>query len=897
MIDDLLRTKLMLPRLPGGLVARTSLIERLDAGLEKKLTLVSAPTGFGKSTLVGLWLGQRQIPCAWLTLDAGDNDPVRFWRYFAQACRDFDPGLGKELLSALRTQQQPAFQALLTGFMNELSQRAEQAVLVLENFEAITSQEVMVSLSFLIDHLPPTLHLVLIARSTANHTLALPLLRARGELNELHAADLRFSRAEIESFLQQSVAAPLSRAAIDPLEAKMEGWPAGLRLVILSMQDAVLSGEVERRIAEFSGEHRYVQEYLEREVIDRQAEPLRSFILQTCFLDRLTADLCNTVTGRSDSAALLQQLHQANLFLGLLQSNSGQHWYRYQGLFAETARHIARQRWGTAAVQAIQEKAGSWYAQHGLVEEAIETALAAQEYVQAANFIEQFIQERGRNEILSLRRWSEQLPQAVLDEHPAICFYFALALLFSLDRYAPETAARLQPLLKCAENGWTQQGNAGRVGEVEAARATVAWWQGDLMSSFAHTRRALDLLPEDEIYWRGISLMTVGFELVLEGQFISAQERTLEARALCGASQNLHGVLAALNILGDIAFEQGEMDQASVYFQQVQRDAVGGEEMLDDQALAWWGLGRIAYERNDLREAEACAQQAYEIGGRRSDASMRLHAGLLLANVQQARGDSGAALAQFDQLAAEIGHPFLIREMQTARARLALANGDTETLRHWSAGLSAQNAWVSGVQQAQEALLVARAQIAAGQGVQVLAAVESLRAAAHTRGWVRGEIEALCVEALAYFAQGESQKSDRALLSALALAQPRDFRRMLLDEGDGMARLLQAAAPRLTRRVLSLYVTVLLQAFPAGSGKRETPSAALPEGAALIEPLSGQEMRVLRLLAAGLSNPEIAQELVVSINTIKTQVRSIYRKLNVETRQDAREAARALKLW
>ncbi len=713
---DLLHTKLAPPRPPSGasnggpstLVSRPTLIDRLEAGLARKVTLISAPAGSGKTTLISEWLARQAQPAAWVALDAGDNDPVRFWRYVITACRTFDAALGRSALAALRMSPVSSLEGMLTPFINELAQLSDRLVLILEDYHTITSREVHESLAFLIDHLPGTLHVLIMTRSEPD--LPLARLRARNELTEFTGADLRFSLEEIQTFLQKTLHASPPAEVLKKLEEQTEGWPAGLRLITLALHDQSDARQAEEFLATFSGGHRYVLEYLVGEVIATQSETVQGFLLQTSMLNRLTGSLCEAVTGRADSALLLAQLERDNLFVIPLGDDGRHAWYRYHALFAEALRHMARRRLGDSGVQALIEKAGQWYEAHGLIAEAIEAALAAPDFERAAALIEQSIERRGTNELYTLGRWAAQLPEAVLYAHPILCLNYALVLLFTSDRYAPATMARLEVPLRRAEEVWRKESNDARLGQVFALRSIAGLWQGDLAHAFAQAREALELLPDHDVFWRGASLLNVSLEEMLNGRIATAQQLLIETRALCGAAQNIHGVLAATYGLGEACAWQGEFDQASQLYQQVLAEAVGGEEMLDDQAVAWLGLAAIAYERNELDSAEQQATRARDLSAQRSNEEEHVHASVLLARIQNARGQTAQAQDLLRALAARTQRARLLFEIQLWQAHLALMSGEVETARHWAAAHDQQRA-VPPRQQGQAALLLARLQL------------------------------------------------------------------------------------------------------------------------------------------------------------------------------------------
>jgi LuxR family maltose regulon positive regulatory protein len=891
-IHQLLRTKLAPPRLNGPLVSRLPLLARLDEGMAYKLTLISAPPGFGKTTLVSEWGATRDDPIAWVSLDAGDNDPVRFWRYVITACRAFDATLGKSALAALRASQQPSFEAILTSFINELAELPDRYVLVLDDYHLITSREIHAALTFLLDYFPPALHLILTTRSEP--PLPLARLRVHNELNQLDTTDLRFSLEEIRTFFQETLHLPLSTEAMARFEVRTEGWAAGLRLVALALEGRQDESNAEELLATFTGEDRQVLDYLTGEVLAGQSEAIQEFLLRTSFLNRLTGSLCDELTGRSDSALLLEQLARSNLFLIPLGDEGDERWYRYHTLFGEAMHHQARQRLGEAELQALYDKAAAWHQAHGFLADAVEALSAAHEFERAAALIEQILEQRGCEELHTLRRWVQQMPQDVLEYHAPLCFAYAVALLFTSDRYAPTIATQVEVPLRAAERVWRHEKNAPKLGQVQALRGLVTLWQGDFERSVAYAHESLELLSEDDVMWRGVSLLNVAVEALSEGRINAAQPLTIEARALCEAAQNLHGTLAAMHNLGEVCYWQGDFGQASQYYQHILAQAIGGDEMLDDQANAMIGLGTIALEQNEINSAEGYASQALEFATRRGNEFSLMQATVVLARVQQARGQMSPAAERLQSLAARIRQPPIHREIQSWQARLALARGDPVSVEPWYASLAAHSGRIPRRGQEQEALIAARMHMADEEPEVALELLESWRIDAHKNGRTLSELEILTLEALAYFAQSDVDRARKTLVRALSMAQPRGCQRVFLDEGEAMAALLEAVVPKLDKRPIAMFATLLMRAF--ASAHSTQPTSRQPTSSPLLEPLSPQEQRVLRLLAAGLSNPEIASELVVSTNTIKTQLQSIYRKLNVNNREDASDIARQLNL-
>ena len=536
------------------------------------------------------------------------------------------------------------------------------------------------------------------------------------------------------------------------------------------------------------------------------------------------------------------------------------------------------------------EKASAWYEYHGLFDDAIESALAAKLYERAMLLIEKFNEMHDLSEMHTLSRWLENLPQSELLLHPAICFLFAQIILYSNDRFAPSTAARLEPYLQAAESVWRSQENYSRLGELASFRGTLAWWQSGIEKALEYARRSLELLPESDALWRGNSLLVVSQAALDAGRVLEAQDYVLEARALSGAAQNIYGVLAAAQILSEDFYWQGQMDQAELLNRQILVEAVGDESMLDDQGVASLNQARIAYERDDLEQASQDANHALALGEQRGNQALQVQAGIQLAQIHFAKNEPARALDLLKAPQVSLQNPLLLRELQDAQALLSIRARETTSLAWWLKINSAQDPKPLPMQKERQEFILARLLIAEGRTEEALALLAPWQKDATVHGRLRSRMEAFCLEALAWSAN--PIKAAAALKQALVIGQAHGFRRIFLDEGSRMAELLQASLSMPTNRTLSLYAASLLHSF----FPMIQPDLSAGPSTLGLEPLSQQELRVLRLLVAGLSNPAIAQELVVSTNTIKTQVKSIYHKLNVNSRLQAREMARELKL-
>jgi ATP/maltotriose-dependent transcriptional regulator MalT len=731
--------------------------------------------------------------------------------------------------------------------------------------------------------------------------LPLPRLRAHNDLYELHAADLRFSLEETRTFLGQALPFPLSPEAITRLEARTEGWVAGLRLLTLALQGRKDARDLEHMLLTFTGGHRHILEYLVADVLSSQQEDLQEFLLQTAFLTRLTGSLCNAVTGRNDCEALLEQLDHANLFLIPL-DDVGQ-WYRYHALFAEAMQHEARLRLGEDYLRSLYDKASRWYEEHGLIAEAVEVALTASDFARAAELIERIVgPQSGINELHTLLRWVEQLPKEVLQSHPALSMAYAIALLFTLDRSDPATSLYIQAPLEMAERYWQAEDNRHKLGEVLALRSQLAWWQGDLSQAFAAARRALELPLEQETLWSGTVMLAVGMEETLAGKLDAAQQVALEARSFFEAVENPYGARAATYILGEVSSRRGDLHEAARFYRQEFAEAA--EDPLD-MATALICLAALSYEWNELQRAEQEVSQAFDLGKHRVNEIGKYHAeqvvqvpgSLVLARVLYARGEIVQAqrlLQEMVVLTQERRWPHLHREVLACQAQISISAGDLAAVQRWSTTIALLGEDFRLVQQEREALIVSRLLIARGEAGESLRLLDRWQAEAHAQGRTRSELEIQVLTALAHFACKHLPMARQTLREALALAQAEGYQRLFLDEGEAMATLLRAVLLDMREEALITYVQNLLRAFPQMRvGQGGSPPAV---SALLIEPLSAQEQRVLRLLAAGRSNQEIAQELIVSVNTVKTQLQSIYRKLNAKSRMEASEAARRLKL-
>lgn len=895
-IDTLLRTKLTPPRLRGPLVARKELYARLNCGLERRVTLISAPAGFGKTTLVRAWLASHAdhvdaLRVAWVSLDSGDNDPVRFWRYVLSACETLQTRLGQRSLDLLCHAQQPSFESALTLFINELAELSGHGLLILEDYHAISSPRVHETLAFLIDYLPETLHIVLITRG--DPSLPLARWRAHHDLSELHATDLQFSLEETRNFFQQTIPFTLTPQTLSRLEERTEGWVAGLRLLALAAQTYQDPREIEQALATFTGSHQHILEYLVADVLGAQPEELQIFLLQTSLFDRLHASLCADVTGRADSAQILAHLDQANLFLYPLDGAS--QWYRYHALFAEAMQHQAQRYFDTETLHTLYQRASRWYEEHDLLSEAVDASLATHDFARAADLMERVADpQRSQNEYYTLFHRLEQLPEAYLQEHPALSLTYAASLLFLTDRRAPATRVLLERPLQMAERFWQAEGNNARLGEVEALRAASLWWQGEFTQALQVSRRALALLPQHESLWRGTCLIHLGAAELLDGKLNQARQTFLEAHLANEEARNSYGTRACLFLLAEIHLAQGELHLTNQLYQRILNEAEVQQDF-SDQGAVLQRQAALAYEWNDLETAQQRLAQASAILQRIPDEEICVKNALVQARLWHTAGSTAQAQQTLTTLAAQVQRwPHLLREIYACQAHLALATGDLITAQQRASASAQHKNPAIFLHQEEDALLKARLLIAQHEPDKALQLLQSWQTEAQLRERTRNLLEILILQALAYAICKETSQAHQALRQALTLARAEGYQRLFLDEGPALLDLLRGLLRKVHEEPLLAYIRSLLASARTPAAQDRIAIATLAP--LLLEPLSPQERRVLRLLAAGCSNPEIARELVVSVNTIKTQVQSIYYKLGVNSRQEAREAARKLHL-
>jgi len=907
--DPLLSTKLHQPRLRSRLVSRSHLIERLQQGMEHALTLVSAPAGFGKTTLLAQWLAESGTPVAWLSLELEDNEPVRFFSYLLAALQRLHPQLATVARTLLEVPQPPPLERVLTLLTNDiLTSTTGDFALVLDDYHVIEADAIHHEMSFLLEHLPPQMHLVLATRS--DPPLPLVRLRARGQLTEIRAADLRFDANEAATFLHTVMGLDLPAPALAALERRTEGWITGLQFAALSLQGRT---DVSAFIATFTGSHRFVLDYLTEEVLSRQPASVQSFLLSTSILERLNGALCDAVTGQQESQATLAALDQANLFV--IPLDEERHWYRYHHLFVEVLKNRLQQT-DPSLVPQLHLRASIWYEQQGLFVEAVQHALAASDFERAADLLEHIDvgSWAGHGEQIHwMLNRLEHLPDALVRTRPNLCIAHAVALMFT--NQLQEASARLQAAERSLDSETPAEQARFIRGYVAAIRGNMARYTGDLARCVALSQQALDVLPEGEMTARTIARVNVAHTYLVSGDVTAlTEQRVASAVTPMHASGNLSGTLRSLTTLARLQVVQGRLRQAAATYEEAARIAPGQEglQTLVGSPSYYFGIAGVLRERNALEAAEQNLRRGMEMVGLSLtvDAEVITLGYTTLARLQMARTEYNQALTTLDtftHLAQE--RPFatsLIARGAAVRAQVELAQGNLGAATSWveESGISAEDDDLSYLHE-REYLTLARVRIAQRRDVpadripgqtnlflqDVLHLLRRLLTDAEAKARGSSVLELLLLQTQVFAAQGERHEAFSTLKRCLSLAEPEGYVRLFVDEGPPMLVLLRQA---LARGITPHYVAMLLAAFgdPAyGAAARPASSYGL-----LIEPLTERERDVLQLLAEGASNREIAQRLILSTGTVKKYVYNICGKLGVQSRMQALVRARALHL-
>lgn len=879
-------TKLYIPCPTRTGITRQRLIERLNAGMSCRLTLVSAPAGFGKTTLVSEWVASCKRPVVWLSLDEGDNDSACFLTYLVAALQTIVPKIGEGVLAILQSPQPPAIESLLTTLLNELTTISDNFILVLDDYHVIETQSLNQALTFLIEHLPPQLHLVIATREDPPFPLA--RWRARGQLNELRAANLRFTPTEAAGFLNEVMGLNLSTEDIAALETRTEGWIAGLQLAALSMQG---HQDTASFIKSFTGSHHFVLDYLLEEVLQKQSESVQTFLLRTSILDRLCGPLCDAIVldPSASGQEILEYLEHANLFIVPLDEE--RRWYRYHHLFAE----LLRQRLGKPKEFAeFHLCASQWHEENGDLGAAFHHAIAAGDFVRAAGLAEAAWQGMEENfQTAAWLSWVKKLPEEVIRVRPVLCTLLGWAFANAGEPEASEL--RLQDAERCLDG--SDVANEAQLKHLPAmialARAYNAQVQGNLAIMVKYAELALQIIPEDDFVWRAKAIITLEGTHWASGNLESAVRAIGDWMESMTQLGNHVFVVASAFGVADLLVGLGRLSEAERAYQDaLQLAAQHGPEAEHITAHHHLGLSMIYRQRGDDTLAAHHLKRAAELGLQTTLADWLYRWHVVQAQLKEATGDLETALALLDEAKRVYIQTVVpdLRPIAALKARIYLKQGRPDKARAWAAerGLSLADQ-VSYLHEF-EHLTLARLEIA---NPLVNALLVRLLQAAEVQKRLGSELDILLVQALAHEAQGNRPQALAALKRALSLAEPEGYVRIFVDEGEPMRLLIEQQSHN-QDHPLSGYADKLLAAFtqPVAAPK----SAIVHQKSDMIEPLSERELEVLKLLRSELSGPEIARELMVSLNTMRTHTKNIYSKLGVNNRRMAIRRAEELSL-
>jgi LuxR family transcriptional regulator, maltose regulon positive regulatory protein len=924
MSAQILATKLYIPPPRPGIVPRRRLLERMNAGpaMGSKLTLISAAAGFGKTTLVSEWIPDCGRPVAWLSLDDGDSDLVRFISCLIAAMQAIRAGFGEGVLAAFHASQHqpPQTEAILTALLNEISGIPEHFLLILDDYHAIDSKPVDQALTFLVEHLPPQMHLVITTREDPH--LPLARLRARGQLNELRAADLRFTPSEAAEFLNRVMGLHLSDGDVAALEAHTEGWIAGLQLAALSMQGHQDNISF---IKSFTGSNRFVLDYLIEEVFQQQSESVQTFLLQTSLLDRLCGPLSDAVMDSVPGSGqeTLEYLEHANIFVVPLDTK--RRWYRYHHLFADVLRmHLTAGH--PDQVSALHSRASEWYERNGLQSDAIHHALAAEDFTRAADLVELVFPAMNRSrQFTTLLGWLKALPDNLVRLRPVLSAEYALVSMSCGENESVE------PRLQDAER-WLET-NAGMHARPESAagmivldeeefrrlpgripliRAGQALGRGDMPETVKHARRALDLALEDDYLTLGGAASQLGLVAWTSGDLNAARRLTADGLANVRQAGYTSPAIGGAIALADIQIVQGCLHEAmSTYERGLQWAAETGTPALAVPGAAdmYVGMANLHYEHDDLKTATQhllTSQALGELAGLPQN-PYRWHA--TMARIRQAEGDLDGALDLLDQAEGLYNGNFSpnVCPIATRKVRVWVSQGRLAEALGWARERELSVEDELSYPHEFNHITLARVLLGRYQRDGLEASIsgaagllERLRKAAEAGARWGSVIEILVLQALVYHLRGDRTAALLPLQHALALAEPEGYVRLFLDEGLSMRQLLGEAS---IRGFMPDYTGKLLMAFEAEKREKEglpIPPTVRPEGRrdgkSLVEPLSQRELKILQLIAQGLSNREIGERLFLALDTVKGYNRRIFNRLQVQSRTEAIARARELGL-
>ena len=900
-------SKLQVLPVPSSVISRQRLVDRLDESIHCKITLIAAQAGFGKTTLLSDWIHQRDIPVSWFSVESSDSDPLQFLTYMITALQDIDENIGRTALDLFKSPELPPLPSILTALVNSMNGVSEDFILVLDDYHLADAKPINTIMTFLLDHLPPRMHIILSTRS--DPLLPLSRLRSQNQVLEIRATDLSFTREEIVQFIHKNLSTDLTQDDIRLLETKTEGWITGLQLAVLSLQGREDAAQF---IKQFKGDNRYIADYLMEEVLAGQPEHIQKFLLYTSILDRLYGPLCDTVTGQKDSYQTLIELEKANLFIYSLDNE--QKWFRYHRLFSDLL-HQRLRHTQPDIVNELHHRASEWSLRNSFRDEAVFHALAAQDFDRASILIEDIAEpmwERGQQS--KLLRWFASLPTGMVSKKPMLSILQARAQVMSGEPQSAElTLQRAEQALEtaCGEmfemlpDGTSIHRELDRdelCGKIATVRAILGMYQGDVGRTTQQGRKALELLPKEEMVWRGVAASTLGMaqSWAGTGDFIKARQAFSEARDISEAAGNDSFSLFAGLGLAAIEVYEGRLKEALKAFRKL-------DNFVNEKGLAETGyassiqssIGAILFEMNEIEEGISLVEESIKHSERIYDriileANRLNFVRMLFSQGEYHEAQNVIASIEQDIIDFEIP-PWMKHRTSALRARIYLAKKNREEANRWveDSGLNLKGR----ITHRHEAEFLAFARILHDQN-RLDEADHLLKrlinnAEAGNRTLV--VIEALLIRSLVLYDRGDVNKALEVLDQVLILAEPGGFVRIFVDEGPDMAALLSKSLAGLEKShgqqpscVSRAYLKKLLVAFEA--------EKTAPKEKIHTESLSEREVEVLQLIAAGFSNKDIANKLFISLNTVRTHTKNINSKLEVHSRTQAVARAKELGL-
>jgi LuxR family maltose regulon positive regulatory protein len=907
MKSNLVATKLHQPAQSPRRIGRSHLVARLNQGLAagRQITLVSAPAGFGKSSLISDWAAGLDQPVAWLSLDEGVDEAVRFFAYFVAALQRVDQNIGHEIESVLRSGQLPPGEIISTVLINDILESSERFVLVLDDFQVIQERAILQVLESVLNNQPPSFHLALVTRE--DPLLPLARLRANDQMTEIRAGDLRFSSAETSRFLNGIMGLSLSQSEIEALLKRTEGWAVGLQLAGLSMQGKQDYGDF---IASLGGEHRYILSYLTEEVLNSQPEDVQNFLLRTAILDKLNGDLCDAVTGRADSSVLLEHLYHANLFLIPLDEQG--RWYRYHHLFGDLL-HNQLHRSQAESLPALHQHASRWYEAADMPAEAIEHALAAEDYPRTVDLLERHAMSLiNQGYAKTIEHWMQKIPPQWHSQSPRANLALAwMHLLRGSYDHIPPYLEKVRTAVPRDESasGRADEASKALQAEIASLQSNLLHVQGKVAESIEAANLALELAHPQDYYIRGLANLGLGGAYRQAGDYASSVQAYQNAILASRMAGNQVPEMLAVSGLSLMAIQHGQLRFAAEVCSQALGRLKHGEDTLPPIAGAVHGaLGLVNYEWGRIDSAREHFERALQLGALGGHNASVIYTRTAQARMFRSGGDlqkAGEALQEAIALLAVGAPTWLIPEVTAQQVRLYMAESNplaAGTVLE-AQGISSQDTGLpEAVGYPLELLYIAKIRLHLYQvgerdqpgDLKPDLELANLLFASAVEGQRMGiALQILLVRSQVRSVLGDHQASLQDLDQALALAEPEGYQQIFVEEGPAMAALLRkslASGPHKD------YVTRLLEAFPV---KESIPAAAPANqqlNEPLIEPLTGREIEVLALMAEGLTYGEIAERLVVSLNTVRYHVKGLYGKLNVNNRTKAVQTARRLKL-